>query len=142
MPIYIHLANLIIPKKIIQEKFLGGIIRFKKQYFNYPTENQEDDHLFSISKLNPDEFEVQSLVDSGIHYDLKNNISSDFVIITRYSGLSWSIDWIKDNGVFAWHIDAPKNQIERANTIANCKMEQIEKMFNIGYKPFQTIKSK
>ena len=69
MPIYLDLANLILDKRIIEKKYTGGIAQFRIDYINerHPM-NQEDDELFSISKMNVDEFDINK----GIH---RNNLN-------------------------------------------------------------------
>ena len=46
MPVYIHLANLVIPKSFIITGFKGGIEAFRKLYFCKDCNNQEDNELF------------------------------------------------------------------------------------------------
>ncbi len=137
MPIYLHHSNLIILKSIIINKYKRGIEQFRCDYLSPKQElNQEDNELSSISKMNADEFDIQTLVKNGLHYDIKNNLSNDFVIVTRYGGLAWQVDWLQSNDVFTWHNECNQELINKANEIANLSMDEISKLFEVGVDPF------
>lgn len=140
MPIYIHLANLIIPKKVIASKYDGGIEGFRTDFnIGEDNYNQEDSMLFSISKMNVDEFYIEFLVQKGLHFDIENQFSTDFVILVRYGSYLWDTPYIQDNTIFAWHIDSPQSSIDKAIAIGNQSIESIEKQFEKGENPFATI---
>jgi len=71
MPVYIHLANLFIKKSAVENKYKGGIVKFREDFFisgdNY---NQEDNELFSIAKMNTDEFDLDYLFSKGLDYEV------------------------------------------------------------------------
>ncbi len=140
MPIYIYLANLIIEKKTVEKKYKGGVAKFRKDYLSRtPTNSQEDDELFSIARMNRDEFEIDNLVDNGLHFDEKTWTSTDFVIILRYGSYLWKLDWIEDNNVFAWHKECNPKLINRANVIAETTFDDIQKAFERGEQLLDTI---
>jgi len=57
MPVYIELANLIVPKPVIEKKYAGGADHFRKDYsIDGDNHHQEDDLLFSISRMNCDDY--------------------------------------------------------------------------------------
>lgn len=140
MPLYIHPANLIILKAAIEWNYEGGIEQFRIDYkIDGDNFNQEDHELFSITRMNLDEFDVKELVSSGLHYDEKNESSNDFTLKPRYGPYVWETDWIRDNNVFAWHKEAKFDLIRRAIAIGNESMEVIAKRFEKGENPFDTI---
>ncbi|PCJ00171.1 MAG: hypothetical protein COB15_03285 [Flavobacteriales bacterium] len=126
MPIYIHLSNLILAKKTVEKKYLGGINQFRLDYFsNIDTLNQEDKELFSLVSMNNDELDIDTLIQKGISYSMETQTSDDFTIINRYGGALWSVSWISDNGIFAWHNECEKEKIDLAEKIANTPMVEI-----------------
>ena len=141
MPTYIHLANLIIDKKAVISKYIGGLEQFRIDYkIGGENFNQEDDQLFSIARMNVDEFNIDALVELGLSYDYENSFSNDFVIRPRYGTYLWPADWVEDNEIFAWHKECDADLIEKANKIAETTMDEIEKAFARGEEPFNTIK--
>ncbi|MBL0310458.1 MAG: hypothetical protein IPP77_12515 [Bacteroidetes bacterium] len=142
MPIYLHPSNLVVDKKAIASKYIGGIEAFREKYItqNEPF-NQEDNQIFSISRWNPDEFDIDELVENGLFYDEKRNYSTDFTICTRYWEDSWHLDWIKQNKVFAGHIDCDENEKMEVERISNLTVDEIGELHDKGQNPLKTIKS-
>ena len=74
MPVYIHLANLFIKKSAVENKYEGGIVKFREDFFisgdNY---NQEDNELFSIAKMNTDLLKTHPEFTTNQHLDNNNN---------------------------------------------------------------------
>lgn len=142
MPIYLHPANLIIQKSTIIQKYNGGIEGFRKDFIssNNPY-NQEDNELFSLSKLNAYEFDISDLVLKGLTYESKNNSSEDFVVQTRLDGFLWKANWIRDNRVFAWHINSKVIELEQVHKISDLTPEQIDDFTEReAYYPLRTIR--
>jgi hypothetical protein len=143
MPIYLHLANLIVDEKAINNKYYGGIKAFRKKYIKKSLPyNQEDNQIFSISKMNADEFDIDELTSNGLSFDEKNRYSNDFVICLRYGGFLWSVEWLSENRIHAWHINCEvesKNWVER---ISKMSFDEIVEMSQSGFDPLITIKKK
>lgn len=97
MAAYRQLANQVFNKSAIASKYNGSIDDFKKE-FNWGSINdQEDEHLLVISKMNFDEFDGDgTFIKAGL--DL-----NDFVLIGRYGNYR-ETDWLIDAGEFFWHI--------------------------------------
>ena len=126
MPIYIELANLIVDKESIKSKYIGGIEAFRDYYIvNGGEKNQEDNKLFSISRMNPDEFDLQHLIENGLSYVEVDRRSDDFVIVSRYGGCLWEVDWLCNNSVFAWHTDCEKQVVARLREISEMPANDI-----------------
>ena len=142
MPIYIHLANIVVVKKIIDKKNDGGCNQFRIDWdIDAGIHNQEDDELFGVARMNYDEFDIEKLIEGGLEYneDLEN--SNDFVLVTRYDGALWQTDWLDNNGVFAWHSKCIQEQKERAIHIGEVMtMQEIVDLGEKGVNVFQTIK--
>lgn len=59
MPIYLHLATLIIKKTAIESSYFGGLIQFRIDYsIGLENHNQEDNELFALAGMNIDEFDL------------------------------------------------------------------------------------
>lgn len=140
MAIYLELANLIVNKDAIRNKYKGGIIAFRRKYLkDHKNRNQEDHFLFSISRLNADEFDIDDLVDNGLFYDSKLHRSDDFVILNRLQGLLWKVDWIDSNPVFAWHTNAGPKEKAEVDRISNMPFDKIIELNQQGQNLLSTI---
>ena len=140
MPIYIHLANLIVPKPVIEKKYAGGADQFRTDYsIDGDNRHQEDDLLFSISRMNCDDYDLNKLVEKGLDYDFKEGRSTDFTILSRYGGVLWDMDWLEYNDMFAWHINTEEEKIDMARKRNELTMDKISEMFDLGMNPFKTI---
>lgn len=140
MPVYIHLANLILDKKAVERKYSGGLEHFRNDYdIDKDGPNTEDHEVFSLTKMNPDEFAIEALVEKGMDFDFDNGVSKDFVILTRYSGCLWEVDWIRSNQVYAWHKEACLKAILKSNILAYGPMDNLIEMYEKGDNPFGVI---
>lgn len=140
MPIYIELANLIVPKSIVKSKYKGGVEKFIIDYsINGDNRHQEDGLLFSISKMNCDEYHIEELIVKGLDYNIESNTSNDFTIISRYEGCLWKVNWLEFNYMFAWHVNTQEDQINFAKKRNDLTMDKISELFELGLNPFNTI---
>jgi hypothetical protein len=143
MPVYIHIANIIVEKTKIEEKYEGGIKQFKEDYcIGEETFHQEDDELFSIVRQNLYYHDFHDLSNKGLHYDEVNDYSEDFVAAHRFGGLMWKTNWIDSNAVFAWHKSCDPSQIERAQEIGNMLYDDIVAAADRGEILLNTIRTK
>jgi len=102
MPVFIHLANIIVEKATIKKKYQGGIKQFKIDYsFGEVKRHQEDDELFAIAFQNILDFEIGYLVEKGLDFDAVNTCSNDFAILLMHGNDSWKVDWLEHNAAFA-----------------------------------------
>ncbi len=143
MPIYIHLANMIVDKKIIDTKYYGGCNQFRIDWdIDAGIYNQEDDELFGVARMNADEFDIEKLIQGGLEYNEDAENSNDFVIITRYDGALWQTDWLDNNGIFAWHSNCIQEQKDRALHIGEVMtMQEVIDLSEKGVNVFETIKT-
>ena len=143
MPIYIHLANMIVDKKIIDTKYYGGCNQFRIDWdIDAGIYNQEDDELFGVARMNADEFDIEKLIQGGLEYNEDTENSNDFVIITRYDGALWQTDWLDNNGIFAWHSNCIQEQKDRALHIGEVMtMQEVIDLSEKGVNVFETIKT-
>ena len=142
MPVYLHLANLIIRKDAVAIRYPGGIDQFRIDYQMDEMETrQEDDELFLIAQMNTDDFYLDELIAKGLHYDSKSDFSNDFTLFGRYDAdFEWKTDWLEHNGVFAWHVDAHPEVIARARCFDWISMDKIGEGFDCGENPFEPIR--
>jgi len=140
MPIYLHIFNLIIEKKAVREKYEGGLNQFRLDY-NLPASeiHQEDDELFALGQMD-EEIDVDSLTAKGLQFDYKTKRSNDFVLLYRYGDLSWKVDWLEDNKVFAWHVETHPTLKIKAKEISQMLMGDIIAEQEKGNNLFRTIK--
>lgn len=143
MPIYIQLCLLVVPKDVLKTKYAGGITQFKEDYsFDRSELHQEDDLLISIAYMNPDEIEIELLVEHGLSFEeFPNPNSTDFTIITRYGGVCWENDIITANSVYVWHNNTPINQIKLAQKLSNKFMNVVISELENGINPYPVIAS-
>lgn len=141
MPTYIHLANLIIHKSAIEQKIVGGCAAFRENYLFQNIElNQEDNYTFSLTRMNPDEFDLDALIELGLAYDEGQNSSTDFTIVTRYGGILWDVDWLQQNGIYAWHVDSSTEGIALAKIKSDMLMSEMVEIIERGENPFPVIR--
>ena len=141
MPTYIHLANLIIRKSAIEQKELGGCTAFRDNYIFQNIElNQEDNDTFSLTRMNPDEFDLDTLIELGLAYDEGQNSSTDFTIVRRYGGILWEVDWLQQNGIYAWHVDSSPEEITLAKLKSDMLMSTMVEIIERGEDPFPVIR--
>ena len=141
MPTFIYHINVIIPKDVIEAKFKGGTQAFHKWFIEENGDKREEDNeLFSIARLNAFDFVIEFLVENGLHYDFENKRSDDFGCVYRYGGSQWQLDWLNENGLYAWHKDCKAEHIQLAQEIAEESMEEIADAFDRGEWPWNTIR--
>ena len=143
MPIYIQLCSLVVPKEVLKTKYAGGVAQFKEDYsFERSELHQEDDLLISIAYMNPDEIEIERLVERGLSFEeFPKQNSEDFTVIRRYGGVCWENDTIKNNSVYVWHNNTPSNQIKLAQKLANKFMDVVMDELENGVDPYPVIAS-
>jgi len=141
MPIVLDLANLIIKKSIIEEKYHGGVEAFRERYFKSITpKNSEDNMLFSLVKMNADEFDIDELVDNGLSFDETTKTSKDFTIYSKYGGTYWEHENLKSNGVFVWHKQDDELKIVKARYIGEVMLiSEIQEAYEQGKELMQNI---
>ncbi len=140
MPVYIHLANLLVPKNTIEINYEGGIKQFKIDFNAGAEYFQEDDELFCVAGMNEDEFNTELLQQRGLRFNSQLQQSTDYVILTRYGGTEWPVNWLEDNEVYAWHIACAPSSKQKAKAYEEMLMSEIEDAFNRGENPFAVIK--
>lgn len=140
MPVYLHLANLIIDKKALAERYKGGIGQFRKDFAGEGEYFQEDNELFALARMNPDEFPEKKLIDAGLHFDYETKTSKDYVICSRYGGLLWQVDWLEIEVFYALHKDCTVEHRARVYQMKNITIDEVQRIFDAGGNPFETIK--
>ena len=130
MPIYLHILNLIVPKDIAAKKYKGGIEAFRI-WFNEKTgtRSQEDNDVFSIARMGWCRADIDDLVESGLEYDEETQRSDDFAIVCSHMKKPWTVDWLEDNTIFAWHKDCKPEHIALAKKIASTNIEEITEAY-------------
>lgn len=141
MPIHIHLANLIICKSAIEKKVCGGSYSFRNSLlFQGNQLNQEDDEVFSLTRMNPDEFDIDTLIALGLDYNEQTFSSTDFTIVTRYGGMLWKVDWLEHDTTYAWHVHADPSLINLAKSKSDMLMDDVVEMLEKGEQPFPVLR--
>ena len=141
MPTYIHLANLIINKSALEQKVKGGCAAFREhKIFTNIELNREDNDVFSLTRMNPDEFDTGTLQEMGLDYNEIEDKSTDFTMVTRYGGVLWKVVWLEQNGIYAWHVNSSPEETNLAKEKSNMFMSDAIKQIEQGENPFPVIR--
>lgn len=118
MPLYIHLANLVLQKSEIESKYKGGLSQFiKDSHWGKAEYDSQDDELLLFASMNSDEFDFEFLDKAGF-VEIQ-----DYFVITRYSSQENLPDWLQQNGVFMWHCNCLQNQIQLAKKYSETNVD-------------------
>ena len=132
MPVYLHPANLIVNKKAVAEKYKGGIEQFRRDFEKDNVYFTEDNELFSLARMNIDEFPEYRLVEGGLQYDHEEKSSNDYVIISRYGGQLWEVDWLEASKVYAYHKDCSMGDRARVIQMELIRVDELKRIFDAG----------
>lgn len=141
MPIYLHHFTLIVPKSVLETKYKGGIEQFKEDFFMGDEINDmEDGELLGVGYMGPD-IDVETLVDAGLSYNEEEQFSEDFIIIGRYEEppLFWPCDWIDQNLLHAWHVNASEANKNRAEEVGDMTMDRMIELDEMGQNPLRAF---
>jgi hypothetical protein len=58
----------------------------------------------------------------------------------RLHGFFWQVDWLKDNTVFAWHVDSNEKEIAEVSRISNMTFDEIHEVRLKGRELFNAIR--
>lgn len=135
MPLYLHLANLIIDKRAVAAKYPGGIAGFRADH-DIAEDNfhQEDLELFGLAAMNADELygRMEELMGHGLVYDRIDPTQSELVIVTRYGGALWKPGWLHTNSLHAWHSDCAPAVQAKAVRLGRTTVDQLQAMRERG----------
>ena len=136
MPVYIHLSNLVFTKTDIEQHYKGGLEAFRECFFWKDCNIQEDNEIFAIAAMNPDELPVDELKENGMGpvFDAGN-----YDVVLRYGAKS-NVDWLEVKQPFMWHIDCHQKQKEKALAVTKMTMDTIMEESEKGNNLFDIIK--
>ena len=137
MPLYIHLSNLVLRKSDIKEHYIGGLEAFRSKYFWEDCNNQEDDELFGIAAMNPEELPFDELTKNGLEIVFKEG---KYDLVNKYGAKS-NVDWLVVNSPFMWHIDCENEQKQKAISVTTITMDKVSEEARKGNFLLKTIKS-
>jgi hypothetical protein len=60
MPLAIDIFALIVPKKVLETKYRGGIEQFKKDFFRGKDTDMEDGELLGVGYMDADDVDVKN----------------------------------------------------------------------------------
>lgn len=94
MPVPIQFFSVVVPKKVIQQKYSGGLEQYKNDVPN--ASYLEDEHLTRVGFMDPEtlDYFCNKLIVNGLHFDEDKFYSTDFVVAQYLSGKRWSADWL------------------------------------------------
>jgi hypothetical protein len=61
-------------------------------------------------------------------------------MVTRYGGVLWKVDWLEQNGIYAWHVNSSPEEINLAKEKSNMFMSDAIKQIEQGKNPFPVIR--
>ena len=135
MPVYIHLSNLVIPKKEVKKHYKGGLKAFRERFFCKDCRNQEDNELFCIAAMNPDELPIDFLKENCMQPVFE---AGNYDIVFKYGAKS-SVEWLTVKTPFMWHRDCAPAQKEKAHLVTTLTMDKIMEQSKKGNNLFDTI---
>ena len=140
MPLAIDIFALIVPKKVLETKYRGGIEQFKKDFFRGNDTDMEDGELLGVGYMDADDVNIEKLMMGGLSFNASELFSEDFVIVSRYGNpLLWPCEWLVQNSLHAWHIDANDENKKRAEEVGNMTMDRIYELMDMEQNPLGTI---
>ena len=140
MPLAIDIFVLIVPKKVLETKYKGGIAQFKKDFFRGNDTDMEDGELLGVGYMDADDVNIEKLMMGGLSFNASELFSEDFVIVSRYGNpLLWPCEWLVQNSLHAWHIDANDENKKRAEEVGNMTMDRIYELMDMEQNPLGTI---
>ena len=136
MPVYIHLSNLVFTKSDIEQHYKGGLEAFRDRFFWKDCNNQEDNEIFAIAAMNPDELPVDELKENGMEPVFA---SENYDVVHRYGAKS-NVEWLEIKQPFMWHIDCSQKQKDKAIDVTKMTMDKIMEESEKGNNLFNVIK--
>jgi len=133
MPLSIDIFMLVVPKKVLETQYTGGIEQFKKDFFRGTDADMEDGELLGVGYMDPEDVDVEKLMMRGLSFNSSEQFSEDFVIVSRYGDpLLWPCKWLIQNSVHAWHVDASEENKKRAEEIGKMPFDRIIESMDTG----------
>jgi len=133
MPLSIDIYMLVVPKKVLETRYTGGIAQFKKDFFRGTDADMEDGELLGVGYMDPEDVDVEKLMMRGLYFNRSEPFSEDFVIVSRYGDpLLWPCKWLIQNSLHAWHVDASEENKKRAEEIGNMPFDRIIELMDKG----------
>ena len=140
MPLAIDIFALIVPKKVIETKYAGGIAQFKKDFFRGTDADMEDGELLGVGYMDADDVDVEKLMMRGLSFNKTEPFSEDFVIVSRYGDpLLWPCKWLIQNSLHAWHVEASEENKKRAEEVGNMTMDRIYELMDMDQNPLASF---
>ena len=140
MPLAIDMFELIVPKKVLETKYTGGIEQIKKDVFRGNDTDMEDGELLGVGYMDADDVNIEKLMMGGLSFNASELFSEDFIIVSRYGNpLLWPCRWLIQNSLHAWHVDASEENKKRAEEVGNMTMDRIVELIDKDQNPLGTI---
>lgn len=121
VPVFCCISQVVVNKKALTERYDGGVEAFKKRFGFNKERDREDTELLSLVSMDAAQFDI--LPELG--YDAATNTATDYVLVYRYQGLIWHVDWLKTDKVFIWHKDCKLSSYNKAMAIEAMSMTDV-----------------
>ncbi|MCB9188384.1 MAG: hypothetical protein H6599_03785 [Flavobacteriales bacterium] len=97
MGVPIEFYSIIVPKKVLIEKYPGGVEQHKSNCPN--TSYLDDEYLTRVGFMDYSAVAnyCDNLIVKGLQWDDVNRRSDDFVVIQNPFGMSWRVEWVTIN---------------------------------------------
>lgn len=95
MAVLIEFFSVVVPKKVLQQKYDGGLEQYIKDCPN--SSYKDDEHLTRVGFLDDVSLHryCEGIISKGLHWDDETNSSTDFVVVQRIQGKGWKAKWLK-----------------------------------------------
>jgi hypothetical protein len=102
MSIALEFFNVIVPKRVLQDRYPGGADQYKQDAppFSYA----EDEALTRVAFMNSTEVSeyIDTLLAKGLVYDEDLERADDFSVLTNMWGPSWEVAWLEYDTAKCW----------------------------------------
>ncbi len=128
MPITIDLANLVITKAAVTNKYPGGMAAFRADFRFDPIAraDQEDNELLRIGAMELEALwsRMLRLREAGLTYSEDDPAQNDMVLIARYGGPVNMPDWLRTNSLYAWHASCDPEKQTFVRSVVKLDMDE------------------
>lgn len=97
MALPIEFYSIIIPIKILEEKYQGGLVQYIKDCPNMSF--LSDQHITRVGFMDPTATKdyCYNLATKGLEFDVDKTYTDDFVVVQYLEGKVWKADWLQQS---------------------------------------------
>jgi hypothetical protein len=95
MSVPIEFFSVVVPKLVLEEKYVDGLQGYKADCPN--NSFLADTHITRVGFMSDTELHeyCEGLIRKGLHFNDVVNSSTDFVVVQNLIGFQWAVDWLE-----------------------------------------------